>query len=122
MAAGRAGEVVESQPQRDRTAHPMRRAEAAAHAIDQAGQDHVEVTPVATAQGPLRAHRTAPDPRPHRARIAAAGERVQVAAGYGPGTATRRFSGRAATSPTVVNPDSQRPTVSCLGRTRLAES
>jgi hypothetical protein len=83
QAAGRAGEVVESQPQRDRTAHPVRRAEAAAHAIDQAGQDHVEVTPVATAQGPLRAHRAAPDPRPHRARIAAGGERVQVAAGCG---------------------------------------
>jgi hypothetical protein len=99
----------------------VRRAGAAAHAIDQASQDRVEVTPVETAQGPPRAHRAAPDPRPHRARIAAASERVQVA-DAGPGMATRRFSGRAATSPTVVNPDSQRPTVRRLGRTRFAES
>jgi len=61
----------------------VRRAEVAAYAIYQAGQDRVEVTPVATAQSPLRAHRAVPDPRPHRARNAAAGERVRVAAGCG---------------------------------------
>ena len=83
--AGRPGEVVEAQPQRERPPDPLAAAQPPGDPVDQTGEQGVEVRAALAVPGPadrgLRPDRAAPPADLDRARVAQVGQRPQVPAG-----------------------------------------